>query len=519
MKRIGIGGLQNFDADLATPQVVHKRLAYMTPEWKDAFRFAASEADRLGLELAIAASPGWSETGGPWVKPSDGMKKLVWSELEVVGGRPLASRLLPPPAVAGPYQDLPIGEAGSSAAGKPHFKAPEAYGDVAVLAFPVMPATDDMPLAIEGAGGEAFDLAALNDDSLTTGVDIPASAEGKTSYLTLTYDRPTTFRSIELFAVGGMSLFRHSLIAPRLERSDDGKSWLPVAEIPVGPVPTTVGFAPVSARFFRVVFALAAPDQRSLGSPAPGADLSGVRYLAPPPRTTFRVGTLRLSSAAKIDQFQSKAGFRTVPDYYKLSETVPDEDGIHLDNIINLSDRLKPDGSLDWLPPEGNWRIVRLGWSLVGTTNHPATLEATGLEVDKYDGEAVRRYLNHYLGMYKDTVGANLIGQSGVRALLTDSIEVGPSNWTPRLIEQFKKLRGYDPTPYLPALAGYIVQSRADSDKFLYDFRRTLADLIASEHYGTVAQVARDNGMIVYGEALEWERPLIVTCPPLAPSI
>jgi hypothetical protein len=96
-----------------------------------------------------------------------------------------------------------------------------------------------------------------------------------------------------------------------------------------------------------------------------------------------------------------------------------------------------------------------------------------------------------------------------VRALLTDSIEVGPSNWTPRLIEQFKKLRGYDPTPYLPALAGYIVQSRADSDKFLYDFRRTLADLIASEHYGTVAQVARDNGMIVYGEALEWERPLI----------
>ena len=83
MKRVGIGGLQNFDANLDTPQIVDKRLVYMTPEWKDAFRFAASEADRLGLELAIAASPGWSETGGPWVKPEDGLKKLVWSETEV----------------------------------------------------------------------------------------------------------------------------------------------------------------------------------------------------------------------------------------------------------------------------------------------------------------------------------------------------------------------------------------------------------------------------------------------------
>ena len=76
MKRVGIGGLQNFDANLITPQIVPNRLVYMTPAWKDAFRFAASTAESLGLELAIAASPGWSETGGPWVKPEDGMKKL-----------------------------------------------------------------------------------------------------------------------------------------------------------------------------------------------------------------------------------------------------------------------------------------------------------------------------------------------------------------------------------------------------------------------------------------------------------
>jgi hypothetical protein len=48
MKAVGIGGLQNFDVNLNTPQVVDKRLVYMTPEWKDAFRFAAQEADRTG---------------------------------------------------------------------------------------------------------------------------------------------------------------------------------------------------------------------------------------------------------------------------------------------------------------------------------------------------------------------------------------------------------------------------------------------------------------------------------------
>ena len=80
MKRVGIGGFQNFDAALNTPQVVEKRLVYMTPEWKDAFKYAATLADQLGLEMAIAGSPGWSESGGPWVPPAQAMKKFVWTE-------------------------------------------------------------------------------------------------------------------------------------------------------------------------------------------------------------------------------------------------------------------------------------------------------------------------------------------------------------------------------------------------------------------------------------------------------
>ena len=57
MHRVGIGGFQNFDAALNTPKLVDKRLVYMTPEWKDAFKYATGLADQLGLEEAIAGSP------------------------------------------------------------------------------------------------------------------------------------------------------------------------------------------------------------------------------------------------------------------------------------------------------------------------------------------------------------------------------------------------------------------------------------------------------------------------------
>src|SRR3984885_16274742 len=108
MKRVGIGGFQNFDASLGTPKLVDKRLVYMTSEWKDAFLFTTKLADQLGLEEAIAGSPGWSESGGPSVKPNQGMKKVVWSETRLEGGKPF-SRVLPhPPTVSGPFQDIPL---------------------------------------------------------------------------------------------------------------------------------------------------------------------------------------------------------------------------------------------------------------------------------------------------------------------------------------------------------------------------------------------------------------------------
>ena len=93
MRRVGIAGFQNFDAALATPQVVDHRIAYMTPEWKDVFKYATTLADRFGMEEAIAGSPGWSESGGPWVPGPEAMKKYVWSETIVEGGKPFTGTL------------------------------------------------------------------------------------------------------------------------------------------------------------------------------------------------------------------------------------------------------------------------------------------------------------------------------------------------------------------------------------------------------------------------------------------
>ncbi len=514
MKRVGIGGLQNFDANLQTPQLVEKRLVYMTPEWKDAFRFTAQETDRLGLELAIAASPGWSETGGPWVPPADGLKKLVWSETEIAGGKPFKGRLAAPPSVTGPFQTVAKTGFASALSGPSEAQAiPTHYSDVAVLALP-LPLPDRVSLAAPAFGlgdGKAVDGAVLGDSDLQSAIEMaPGTAENPAT-LTITYPKAQTISTASLFMPGAAMLFFGSSVKPRLEVSDDGNTWRKVADITAMQVPTTVSFAPVTAQHFRMVFA---PVERPLpfNSMSPGADVMGLGAMlgnvgaaSMAGGGNLKIGDLRLSGEPRIDHYEAKAGFEVERDYYALSQGLEEADGVDPAQVIDLTGKMAADGTLNWTPPAGRWRVLRLGASLLGTTNHPAPPEATGLEVDKFDGPAVRRYLEHYIGMYRDAAGS--VGEKGVNAILTDSIEVGAANWTPAMVEQFKKLRGYDPVPWMPALTGTIVGSRTESDKFLYDYRRTLADLIASEHYGTVAEVAHENGMTVYGEALENMRP------------
>ncbi len=508
MKRVGIGGMQNFDANLMTPLIVDKRLVYMTPEWKDAFRYTAQTADRLDLELAIASSPGWSETGGPWVQPKDGLKKLVWSATLIDGGKRFTAKLAAPSDVTGPFQTLPLGDPMPALSDGHHRAPPVYYADAVVIAYPVPDAVDPPPPKVRLSTGEPLDGGKLRDGDLETVVEVPRGTAEQPGGLEITYPTPQTIRSANLY-IPGKTAFSEIGVLPRLDASMDGRTWRKVADIPVGEVPTTVSFAPVTARTFRLALTPSTAHGFSMGEPAPGA-AGGEMFaaLSAESKRPLSIAELSLSSEAKVDRFEAKAGFTIERNYYHLSpEATPDTDGIRPATVVDLTSRMKPDGTLDWTAPRGKWRVLRLGYSLLGTTNHPASAEATGLEVDKFDASAVRNYLETYLGMYSDAAGPDLIGKHGVRALLTDSIEVGAANWTPRIIEQFKRLRGYDPTQYLPALTGTIVGSRGASDAFLYDYRRTLADLMASEHYGTIATVAHEHSLKVYGEALEDNRP------------
>jgi len=506
MKRIGIGGVQTFDANLLTPQVVADRLVYMTPEWQKAFRFAARRANELGLDLTIAASPGWSETGGPWVGPKDGVKKLVWSEAVVAGGKRLSAPLAAPPSISGPFQDLPAeGDQLAAMSGEKEFKPPNHYEDVAVFAYRTPSYRPIARPTAVSAAGNAVDFSVLSDDSLVTGADIPRGSAATPVAITVDYERPQIVRSLSFYAVGGAEKFGAPFFLPELQASNDGSTWRKIADLTLTPVPTTIGFAPVEASHFRVVMRHNTAGGITGFIPAPGADLSLIGPLFAK-KPTIKISRFILSEEDRINQFEAKAGYSTVLSYAPLEEERSPAMTIAAGQAVNLTARMKPDGTLDWVPPTGRWRIVRLGWSLTGKSNHPAPLEATGLEVDKLDGGAVRAYLERYLAQYKATIGSERLGPQ-IGALLTDSTEVGAFNWTPAMIAQFRRLRGYDPTPWLPTLTGVVVGSRAESDGFLYDFRRTIGDLHASEHYGTVAAVAHENGLKVYGEALEDRRP------------
>ena len=123
--------------------------------------------------------------------------------------------------------------------------------------------------------------------------------------------------------------------------------------------------------------------------------------------------------------------------------------------------------------------------------------------MDKLDRRYVKNYIDKYLDSYKETVGADYMGKRGIRYVITDSWEAGSQNWTDDMVAQFKKLRGYDPTPWLPVLTGRVVESAEASDRFLWDFRKTIADLIADEHYGQVQETLKERGMGHYGESHE----------------
>ncbi len=496
MKRVGIAGLQCFHAGMRMPgtsseAIVEVSHPYMSEGWKDAFAKSAAYADSLGLELGTAASPGWSETGGPWVKPEDGMKKMCYAVTYVEGGEPFTGVLNHPPTTTGVYQTSTAGSGHQRGAGE---DAPQFYEDQKVLAFKVAE-NEILPTPVITSSGGTVNKAALSDGLYDhTGISLPAAKEeGGISWVQFDYGRQVTVRGLVLSTpVRGPVLFK-------LESSNDGLNWTDTgAEILGGSVVRTNSVDNANARYFRFVSVKQPP------APPRGWSRWGGR--TPPPPELLDITELTLLGTATVHSFELKAAFFSEfsdRGYFQLpGGSAGTEAAIETSEVLDLTDQFNEDGTLNWTPPAGQWIVLRIGYSLTGAQNRPAAPEATGLEVDKLDTAAVKRYMDTYIDMYRDAANG-LIGEQGLHALMFDSWESGFANWTPLILEGFERLRGYDPVPWLPALAGYVVESPEKSDKFLWDWRRTIQLLLKENHYDFLTRYLHEIGMIRYGEAHE----------------
>lgn len=500
MKRVGIGGFQNFDASLFTPQVVAKKLVFMTPEWKDAFKFTTELAQKLQLEMAIAGSPGWSVTGGPWVEPQDGMKKYVWTETRVTGGQAFSGKLPQPAATTGSFQQVPMPT--TSMLGQTTKALPSYYQDAAVIAYR-LPATDQPLTAFNPkvtASGGQFTVAELTDGDLTNARYLPPQAVGEDMWIQYEFATPQTFKA---FSIAGAS---HSALeefngGPQnraLKVSDDGVNFREVATIPGSIVPqNTLRIPPTTARYFRFTFKTLPPTVNMF------AAMAGLKAETPKPEGV-QVAEVVLHNTDRIDLFEDKAGFNPWKEETRLP-TTPTTDAIPVEDVVDLTGKMQTDGSLAWTAPAGNWVVVRLGYSLTGRQNHPASPEATGLEVDKLDKLAVKKYIETYLDMYKDATGGQM-GNRGLQFMVLDSYEAGHMTWTKALPDEFARRRGYDLKPWIPVLTGRVVKSTEASEKFLWDFRKTIGELIAEHHYEVIGDALHQRGLKRYTESHENKR-------------
>jgi alpha-L-rhamnosidase len=293
MKRVGIAGFQLADVNAGGGQTVDQKIVFGTPEWLDAVRHAASEADRLGLEMTIFSSAGWSETGGPWVKPEQAMKKLVWSETILQGPKSFAGKLRQPPSNNGPIRNLITGapRPGSTAPPDPTY-----YGDSAVIAFRTPPDESDLaqarPQATTNSG--SIDATPLWDDDLNTALTINAPPDGRPAWLQYEFAQPFLARAISIAGRGGIPV-------GRILASDNGADFrtlvtLPGPQLYRGGAVRTFAFAETTAKFYRIELTGAPLSPAAVMNQTPSA-----------PAKTYTLMEAVLHSGARVHRWEEKA--------------------------------------------------------------------------------------------------------------------------------------------------------------------------------------------------------------------
>lgn len=456
MKRAGIN--RAFIGNIGQDGLYTERnVLMMSDEWWKILHTALKTASELDIEIGIFNSPGWSQSGGPWVKPDEAMRYLASAQIEVEGPRHIET------TIAAPAAD---------------------FEDVRTIAYPAPEEYASRPDAAIKTDFGADNVAAIADGDPATGITLPA---GRVNTITFDCGRPYTARSLTLKLLPSPAAY-----GARLEAEIDGTYTTvaaftvdrsnPAINVGFDPyAPVTVSFAATTARRFRLVTDAAAQ---------PGG-VAEAELSAQPRIASYAEKTLAKMCQTPLPYWNH---------YMWPVQAEIDNKAYAIDpaSVQDISASIDSEGNLKWDVPEGRWIIMRTGMAPTGVTNGPATPEATGLEIDKMSSRHVRTHFDAFIGEILRRIPAE--DRKTFKVVVQDSYETGGQNFTDDFMQTFESVYGYSMLPYLPAYYGYVVGDQDRSDRFLWDLRRLIADQVAYQYVGGLRDVSHEHGLTTWLE-------------------
>jgi hypothetical protein len=458
MEKAGIN--RAFIGNIGLSNTPYGKVKIFSNEWWDILHTALKTATELNIEIGIFNSPGWSQSGGPWIKPEQSMRYLNSSEIIVNGPQDYSARLIAPSA---DFQRVKIIA----------FKAPAEFKQTIRSANPKI--TSEQKIASIGAimDGDTSTSVMLQSDKMLS-VEIETSKQVTVRSLIIKTAKKPIKAKAELYIKEGDSY--KSLVNFEINRSNPS---LTVGFDPYAPV--VISIPETSSGNFRIVFKDANPA---------GA-----------------IAEVDLSASPLVERYPEKIlakMFQTPLPYWNeymwAVQPEIDDRSLVIDpyKSEDLTDNLSSDGTLHWKVPEGTWVIMQTGMTSTGVRNEPASPEGTGLEADKMSKKHIAFHFDAFLGEILRRIPAE--DRRTWKVVVEDSYERGGQNWTDGFIEEFNSRYGYDPIKYIPALKGYVVESREMTDRFLWDLRRIIADKIAYDYVGGLREVSHKNGLTTWLE-------------------
>lgn len=437
MTRIGIGEV--FLGNIHLTRLASGEVEIFTPEWTDCMRHAIKEGSRLGIRISFFNSPGWSQSGGPWIKPGQSMRYLTFSERRVQGGDFTTFEIARP---ADFFQDVVT------------LAFREEESEKRVMSFQSVPACDSLGKLFDG--DVSTTCLFKNKQGQSVGIDLRFGEKTAARSLSIQPTQMSFSTTCEVF-VEERGEYR-SVKKHALDRLNKGNQLGPLQDAEI-----VISIDEVEGTNFRVVF-----------------------HSVP---ANFELKNMTLSEKNRLEDYNEK-WLHKLPHTWRPSwetyqwtaQQQKSQSGvINEHDVIDVSSFLVGD-SLRWKAPNGHWRILRIGMTTTGTTNVPASPVATGLEVDKMNRKYLSEHYDAYIGQLVD--GLTKDEKRSFKRIIADSYETGPQNWTDGMRQSFMDAYNYDPFPYLLSLAGVIVESAEKTDRFLWDIRRFIADKVANEYVG-----------------------------------